>query len=211
MKYNKDLYSKDKIQKMILDNSLLKEYSESVGSRNMSIGCIGLLIALVAVVVPAGFLIYFVFSLSKHDIENQEYGFLIGSILVIILVAIVAIIFVGSMTGFFFNKVLGKHPTFREFTEPVLLGYELALKRVEVESKMQDYEFLFENKEFFHGLHIIKDLLKVRHMELENQLAMIPIEKRNRENEIYQAILERKLENSKQMDWLSSQLENLQR
>jgi hypothetical protein len=68
---------------------------------------------------------------------------------------------------------------------------------------------MFENKDFFHGLRIIKDLLNTRHMELSNELAFIPIEKRNRENEVYQMILERQLQNKQQTDWLENQLNNL--
>ena len=113
------------------------------------------------------------------------------------------------MLAFSLDKIFGKIPSFKEYSEPILLGYELALKRFEVENKVQDYEFMFNNKDFFHGLRIIKDLLQTRQMELSNELAFIPIEKRNRENEIYQTILERKLENQRQTDWLENQLNNL--
>lgn len=211
----KGIYSKDKIQEMIFDNSMLKEYKKEFEAHNMAIGVISLIISAIPTII-GGYALYKILHwANKHDLDGlhigqDEYAWrMIGGVVVIIIIALLAWIIMGGIIGFFLKKVFGKYPTFREFSEPVLLGYELALKRFEVENKIQDYEFMFENKEFFHGLHIIRDILKVRNMELDNQLAMIPIEQKNRESEVYQKLLERKIENERQYDWLGDQLKKL--
>jgi heme/copper-type cytochrome/quinol oxidase subunit 2 len=209
MKYNKDLYSKEKIAEKIFNNSLIREYGQQIENRNSTIAVIAFIGGIIVVGIPLGLLLWAAYGLSKNDISNNDYKSLIISFSVLIIVGFIAFIIVIIIIGFFLDKMMGKIPTFREFSEPLLLGYELALKRFEVENKIQDYEFMFENKDFFHGLRIIKDLLNTRHMELSNELAFIPIEKRNRENEVYQMILERQLQNKQQTDWLENQLNNL--
>jgi hypothetical protein len=209
MKYNKDLYSKEKIAEKIFDNSLIREYGQQIENRNGTIAVIAFIGGIIVVGIPLGLLLWAAYGISKNDISNNDYKSLIISFSVLIIVGFIAFIIVIIIIGFFLDKMMGKIPTFREFSEPLLLGYELALKRFEVENKIQDYEFMFENKDFFHGLRIIKDLLNTRHMELSNELAFIPIEKRNRENEVYQMILERQLQNKQQTDWLENQLNNL--
>lgn len=207
MKYDKNLYSKDKINEMIFDKSLLNDYQKMVDSRYALIGGISLIISIIVIGIPLLFSLY----VSYKSYSNNELT-LDNFFIQIVLIALAGVfLFIVTMiiVGFFVSKMSGKLMTFKEYSEPILLGYELALKRYEVENKVQDYEFMFHNKDFFHGLRIIKDLLNTRHMELSNELAFIPIEKRNRENEVYHTILERQLQNKQQTDWLENQLNNL--
>jgi hypothetical protein len=207
MKFDKNIYSKENINKMIFDKSLLNDYQKMVDERYGLIAVISGIICIVAVGIPVVCALY-ISCKSYYNDELTLEKFFIQVILIALsggfIFVILLIIFM-----FFVSKISGKLPTFKEYSEPILLGYELALKRYEVENKVQDHEFMFHNKEFFHGLRVIKDLLNTRQMELSNEIAYIPIEKRNRENEIYQTILERKLENQRQTDWLENQLNNL--
>lgn len=207
MKFDKNIYSKDKINEMIFDKSLLNDYQKKVDERYDLIALISFIICVIAVGIPVVCVLY-ISCKSYYDNELILDEFFIRIILIALSGAFIFVILL-IIVMFFVGKVLGKLPTFKEYSEPILLGYELALKRYEVENKVQDHEFMFHNKEFFHGLRIIKDLLNTRQMELSNEIAYIPIEKRNRENEIYQTILERKLENQRQTDWLENQLNNL--
>jgi hypothetical protein len=207
MNFDKNIYSKDKINEMIFDKSLLNDYQKMVDGRYALIGGISLIISIIVIGIPLIMSLY----VSYKSYSNDELIFenFLMQIVLIALAGVFLFIVTMIIVGFFVGKFSGKLMTFKEYSEPILLGYELALKRFEVENKVQDYEFMFNNKEFFHGLRIIKDLLNTRQMELSNEIAYIPIEKRNRENEIYQTILERKLENQRQMDWLENQLNNL--
>jgi hypothetical protein len=205
IKIDKDLYSKEKIQAMIFDNSLIKEYQKLVNDRNTTIGIIATIAGFIIVGLPTLGLLYMLYSSVEDNISGNIKTILLGGG-AIILGGFIIYIIVGTVVAVTISKLMGKVPTFREFSEPVLLGYELALKRFEVENKIQDLEFTFHNKEFFHGLQVIQSLLKTRTMELENQIKMIPIEKQRAENEIFTAILERKLENEKQRDWLKDQM-----
>lgn len=203
----KGIYSKDKIQEMILDKSLLNDYQKMVEERYALIGGISLIISAIVVGIPLLVSLYVSYkSYDNNQIDTVDF---FVQIILIVLSALFLFIVVIMITGFIVGKISGRLITFKEYTEPTLLAYELALKRFEIENKIQDYEFMFENKEFFHGLHIIRDILKVRNMELDNQLAMIPIKQKNREDEVYQKLLERKLENERQYDWLGDQLNKL--
>lgn len=203
MKYDKNLYSKDKINEMIFDKSLLNDYQRLLEKRYELIGNIAFWISALLIGIPFCAIVFFMFKALNLEVETLLIGIgilVIGSFVFFIILAVTL--------AFAHDKIFGKIPSFKEYSEPILLGYELALKRFEVENKVQDYEFMFNNKDFFHGLRIIKDLLQTRQMELSNELAFIPIEKRNRENEIYHTILERKLQNKQQTDWLENQLNN---
>ena len=203
MKYDKNLYSKDKINDMIFDKSLLNDYQKLVEKRYDLIGKIAFWVSAFFIGIPFCVIVFFMFKTL-----SSEQDLLIGiGILVVASFIIFIILFI--IIAFALDKIFGKVPSFKEYSEPILLGYELALKRFEVENKVQDYEFMFNNKDFFHGLRIIKDLLTTRQLELSNEIAYIPIEKKNRENEVYQMILERQLQNKQQTDWLENQLNAL--
>jgi F0F1-type ATP synthase assembly protein I len=139
MKYNKDLYSKEKIAEKIFDNSLIREYGQQIENRNGTIAVIAFIGGIIVVGIPLGLLLWAAYGISKNDISNNDYKSLIISFSVLIIVGFIAFIIVIIIIGFFLDKMMGKIPTFREFSEPLLLGYELALKRFEVENKIQDY------------------------------------------------------------------------
>lgn len=211
MKFDKKLYSKESIQNMIFESSLLKEYKELIETRNSVIGGVAGIAGLILVGLPFAGVLYLFYSVFEDgSIKEVPFGTILGVGVGTVILGIIAFIIVFISVAFIVDKIIGKVPPFREFSEPILLGYELALKRFEVENKIQDYEFMFQNKEFFHGLHVVQALLKTRNMELENQLKMIPIEERNQQNELFQTILNRKVENAKQADWLEDQLHRME-
>lgn len=210
MTVDKDIYSKDKIKEMVLDNSMMKEYREMIGSKAESVGITALIIGGIPVVIFWIILFFVVKNIVKNKTDDLDALVVIAIGLISgLIIGFLIWFIVGIIVGYFVNKLFGKVPTFREFSEPTLLGYELALKRFEVENKIQDYEFMFRNKEFFHGLQLIKDTLKARSMELNTKIKMIEFEEKEEEKELYQLLLERKNENERQVDWLENQLNKL--